>query len=126
MNWSYTLTSIFCQLVFRVTIVGGLQIAMETNSPARIVEPTITDVSSYISIHTYFHTRAFSPRLPISFPILQAASIATNVGANPSAISINELMKSTIISQIKGGLILILLDPACDISHDKVCDKNYN
>jgi len=61
MNWSYTLTSIFCQLVFRVTIVGGLQIAMETNSPARIVEPTITDVSSYISIsHLLPHEGFFS------------------------------------------------------------------
>ena len=77
----------FLQLVFRATIVLGLQIAMETNSPARIVEPTITDVSSYIGIsHLPPHEGFFSGALPIGFPILQGASIATNVGGQILAL----------------------------------------
>src|SRR3712207_4247517 len=92
---------IFCQSLFKATIVLGLRIAIETNSPARIADPSITDVRSYKSIHIDLHTRFFSlppPRLPIILPILQAVSIATKVGANPNATSIKELNKSTITS----------------------------
>ncbi len=74
---------------------------METNSPARIADPTITDVRSYNSIfYTDLHANVVvfpSPRLPIILPILQAASIATRVGTNPSATSVNELIKSTML-----------------------------
>src|SRR5919106_4447672 len=48
--WSYALTSIFCQLLFKAMMVLGLRMAIETNSPARIADPTITDVRSYNSI----------------------------------------------------------------------------
>jgi hypothetical protein len=75
-------------------IVFGLPLEMETNSPTRIAEQT---TAFYIDLHA----RVFCPRLPITFPILQAASIATNVGANPSATSINELIKSTIVRGIE-------------------------
>jgi hypothetical protein len=90
-------------LLFKAMIVLGLRMAMETNNPARIAEPTITDVRSYNSIHTDLHANVVfpSPRLPIILPILQAASIATRVGANPSATSINELIKSTIVGNRK-------------------------
>ena len=89
---------------------------METNSPTIIAEPNITDARSDNSIYIDLHARVFCPRLPITFPILHAASIATNVGANPSATSINELIKSTIVRGIEVNWILILLDPACDTS----------
>jgi hypothetical protein len=59
-------------------------------------------------------------------PILQAASIATKVGANPSATSINELTKSTITRRIEGNWILILLDQAFDISYGKVCYQEHH
>ena len=82
--------------------------AIETNSPARIADPTITDVRSFNSIfYTDLHAKDVvvvfppSPLLPIILPILQAASIATKVGAKPSATSVNELIKSTMLGSIR-------------------------
>ena len=83
--------------------------AIETNNPARIADPTITDVRSYNSIfYTDLHVNDVvvvvfpsSPLLPIILPILQAASIATKVGAKPSATSVNELIKSTMLGSIR-------------------------
>src|SRR3712207_7535525 len=48
------------QSLFKAEIVLGLRIAIETNSPARIADPSITDVKSYKSIHIDLHTRFFS------------------------------------------------------------------